>query len=116
MYNKLTDETNDFINKIKKSEAYLDYIKYKSIIDNSTELRRKVDEFRRKSFEIQMGHNYGFYNSYEKLVSLKSENEELLNNPDVKNFLDAELKIAKVISSIYDSISDSLNFDMNFLT
>jgi cell fate (sporulation/competence/biofilm development) regulator YlbF (YheA/YmcA/DUF963 family) len=115
MYENMIEETKQFVCKIKNSEVYAKYLEDKVKLEKSIELKQKVDEFRRKSYEIQMGYNYGHYNSYENLVHLKGENEELLNNPIVKSFLDSELRLSKLISSIYDTISDSVDFDLEFL-
>lgn len=115
MFDQIKSDTSVLVKKIKKTREYIDYLNYKSILERNEELYRKVQEFRRRSFEIQVSHHYGMYNAYENLVNLKNENEELLTEPTVKLFLDAELKLSKMISAVYDTIAEEIDFDIRFL-
>ena len=115
MFDKIKGETSSLVSKIKKTQEYIDYLNYKSVLERNEELYRRVQEFRRISFEIQVSHHYGMYNAYENLVNLKNENEELLSTPKVKLFLDAELKLSKLISAVYDTIAEEIDFDIRFL-
>lgn len=112
---RVLDETKEFVSKIKESEIYKNYINSKHKLQNRSCLMAQVDEFRRSSFEIQANHNYGHYNSYEKLMHLKHENDELLFDPLVKNFLDAELKLSKMLASVFNCIAEEIDFDIDFL-
>lgn len=109
------DETLSFITRIKETETYQNYIKCKKALEQEYELRKLVDEFRRSAFEIQIAHSYGYYNSYEQLLCLKNENDELLSNPLVKDFLDAELKFTKMMTTICHCITENIDFNMDFL-
>lgn len=115
VFDKIKDETSELVKKIKKTQEYIDYLNYKSVLERNEDLYRRVQEFRRKSFEIQVSHHYGMYNAYENLVNLKNENEELLSTPKVKLFLDSELKLSKLISAVYDTIAEDIKFDIRFL-
>jgi len=115
VFDKIKGETSELVKKIKKTQEYIDYLNYKSVLERNQDLYRRVQEFRRKSFEIQVSHNYGMYNAYENLVNLKNENEELLSAPKVKLFLDAELNLSKMISAVYDTIAEEIDFDIRFL-
>ena len=111
----LEKDTKLFIDKIKQSSEYSNYVKAKEDLEAMPKLKQELDEFRRNYFEIQLGHDYGYFNSYEQLVSLKNLNDELLSNPYIKIFMDAELKLTETISRIFYSISDALDFDIEFL-
>jgi cell fate (sporulation/competence/biofilm development) regulator YlbF (YheA/YmcA/DUF963 family) len=115
MFDKIKTETSLLVGKVKKTQEYIDYLNYKSILERQENLHRQVQEFRRKSFEVQLSHHYGVFNAYENLVNLKNEHEDLLSDPIVKLFLDAELKLSKLISTIYDTIADEIDFDIRFL-
>jgi hypothetical protein len=47
---------------------------------------------------------------------LKNENEDLLSEPLVKAFLDAELKLSKLLGKIYETMAEVIEFDIDFLT
>ncbi len=106
-------ETKALVDSIKNGQIYKDYQECKARIDD--DLREKVDAFRKNSFEIQINQNYGSYNAYEQLIKLTDENEQILSDPDVKNFLDAELKLSKLLSKIYNCIYEAIDFDISFL-
>lgn len=108
-------ETKKLVDQIKQSTDYVDYQNYKSILVRQPDTYRKVEEYRRRSFEIQMMHNYGTFNAYENLLHLNREFDEVLCEPIVKSFLDAELKLAKLISGVFDTIASEMDFDMKFL-
>lgn len=115
MNEELIKGTEAFVASIKKSEAFVNYLNYKSIIDRNPSLKEEVEAFRRKSFEIQAGHRYGYFNAYENLIGLKEEYDDLLNEPIVKAFLEAEFKVSKMISEVMTVFADSLEFDLQFL-
>mgnify|MGYP001206622188 CR=1 FL=1 len=108
-------ETLELVKKIKEKQEYIDYLNYRSILERHEELLCQVEEFRRKNFEIQVSHQYGAYNAYENLISLKQDYKELLSEPKVKMFLDAELKLSKLMASVYDTITEEIEFDTHFL-
>lgn len=115
MNDKIISETVSLVDKIKKSQEYIDYLNYRSILERNPELLRETEQFRRKYFEIQMSHQYGAFNAYENLISLRQESEEILSDPVVKAFLDAELNLSKLLATVYDTIAENIQFDIRFL-
>lgn len=108
-------KTDDFVDAIRQTEVYLSYKEVELQLKEKPKIMAKVEEFRKRSFEIQISHKYGHYNSYEQIIALKHENEELLSEPVVKKFLDAELKLTKLMSKVYGRIADDIDFDVDFL-
>ncbi|PKM66977.1 MAG: hypothetical protein CVU95_09140 [Firmicutes bacterium HGW-Firmicutes-2] len=115
MNENLKNETKAYIDRIKKTDAYVDYLNYKSILERQPELKAQVDAFRRKSFEIQAGHKYGYFNAYENLLNLRAQNNDLLNEAIVKSFLAAELKVSKMLTDILTTFAEEVDFDLDFL-
>lgn len=115
MSETMKEETTKLAEKIKKTTAYIDYLNFKSILERQPDIFRRVGEYRRRSFEIQISHSYGAFNAYENLLNLNKEYEELLSEPIVKSFIDAELKISKLIAGVYDTIAKEVDFDIKFL-
>lgn len=111
----INKETIKLVDKIKKTNAYIDYLNYKSILERQPDIFRQVEEYRRRSFEIQIAHSYGAFNAYENLLNLNNEYEELLCEPIVKSFIEAELKVSKLISGVFDTIAEHVDFDIKFL-
>lgn len=115
MNEEITAKTLEFVASLKKSDAYVDYLNYKSFLDNQPELLARVNDFRKKSFDIQAGHKYGYFNAYENLLQLNNENEDLLSEPIVRSFLNAELEVSKMINEINNVFAEAMGFDLDFL-
>ncbi len=115
MNSEITAKTLEFVQLLKKSSVYVDYLNYKSFLEKQPELLTQVNDFRKKSFEIQAGHKYGYFNAYENLMQLNDEYDELLNEPIVKSFLSAELELSKMINQIYQVFAEAVDFDLDFL-
>ena len=116
MSERYEEKTLAFIEDLKKSQPYIDYLNYKSFLDKKPELLEQVNDFRKKSFDIQVGHKYGYFNAYENLLSLNEEYDDLLNEPIVKQFLSAELEVAKMINTVFNTFAEGLDFELNFLS
>ncbi len=116
MYEHFKDETINFVEKMKKTQSYIDYLNYKTFLENQPELLSQVNEFRKKSFEIQAGHKYGYFNAYENLLRLNEEYEDLLSEPIVKSFLNAELEVSKMINEVLNTFASEIDMDLDFLT
>lgn len=108
-------DTREFMQKIKKTETYRIYAIVKKELASEPALQIQVDEFRKNSFMIQTGHNYGYFNSYEQMVNLKSEHDELLSKPLVKRYMDAEFRLTQMMSQVFSCMTDDLEFDIEFL-
>lgn len=115
LMNDLKEKTLSFVQLLKKSQVYMDYMNYKAFLEGEPELMEKVNAFRKESFDIQVGHKYGYFNAYENLLKLNNDHEDLLSEPMVKSFLSAELELSKMINVIYNTFAEGVDFDMGFL-
>lgn len=108
-------KTKNFISELEKEEAYVDFVNYKNILEKDADLKSKLELYLKRRFEIQVDTNYGFYNSYEQLLSLNREYKDLLAEPLVQNYLKAELEFSNFVEKVFDEISKSLPLDLSFL-
>lgn len=108
-------EADAFVEKIKNTDIYIRFIDAKNVVDHDKNLRLQLDEFRKRSFEIQVGHNYGYYNSYEQLLHLNNQNEELLLRPEIQTYLSCELELSKTISAVIELITNQIDINLDFL-
>ncbi|MDA3846412.1 MAG: YlbF family regulator [Vallitaleaceae bacterium] len=113
---EIIKKTELFADEIRQTDIYQKYRDLELQIKDKAGLMPRIDEFRRQSFEIQISHRYGHFNSYERIIGLKNENEDLLSEPLVKAFLDAELKLSKLLGKIYETMAEVIEFDIDFLT
>ncbi|PKM50803.1 MAG: hypothetical protein CVV02_09925 [Firmicutes bacterium HGW-Firmicutes-7] len=111
----LQNQTVEFVEQIKKSDVYINFLQSKKNLALKPNLSAQFDEFRKSCFEIQLGHNYGYYNCYEQLVNLKNANDELLSHSLVKEFMEDEIKMTKLIWEIFNHLVEEIEFDVDFL-
>lgn len=108
-------ETKLLVKSLKETEAYKDYHRYKKVIMSNPQLLEQVNDYRKKTFQIQMEHGEGSYESYENLLNLNQEFKGLIEGTEVGEFLEAETKLSEMITEIYDCIAEEISFDIAFL-
>jgi cell fate (sporulation/competence/biofilm development) regulator YlbF (YheA/YmcA/DUF963 family) len=106
-------QTRQLIREIKRSHVYNHYRRMQLKIAKDAQLSRRMNEFRKKSFEIQ-----NTPESPEDMSRLEALNEEygdILQNSDVIEFLTAEQSLAMMMNRVTEQIYDSLDMDVSFL-
>ncbi|MBR1815768.1 MAG: YlbF family regulator [Lachnospiraceae bacterium] len=93
---------------IKQSEEYKRYIDAKRVLYADEELARRLKEFKVRNRELQ---NIQSNEVYDAINSLVKDNDSLLNNTKVNDYLRAEQKICRLMQQIYISISDGLELE-----
>lgn len=93
---KITSDENvnqaveQMVQAIRNTDAYLEYQKQLARVKEQPELKRQIDEFRTRNFELQTSKDTNF----DKLDQFTRENEAFRENPLVSDFLAAELAFA----------------------
>lgn len=95
-----------FIEKLKNSRVYQEYEEQKNRMKQNPELKQQVDEFRRRSYELQM-RTYS-ENLYDEMDRFQREYEEFRERPQVHDFLTAELALCRMIQTITSTIAESV--------
>lgn len=98
---------------IRNNQEYLRYQDAMKKVMEDTELYGKMNEFRKKNYELQNmddGKNH-----YEELYALAIEYEKVLRHPMVNEFLMAEQIFSKRLSEVYEYIADGLELDYTYM-
>jgi cell fate (sporulation/competence/biofilm development) regulator YlbF (YheA/YmcA/DUF963 family) len=107
------DNVNNLAAAIRQSKEYLEYKEIKQKIYSDLELKEQVEEFERIRYEEQLLALQGEKQSEEKMMKLQELYAILVQNPEVKEFFDKEVRfnllIADVNKIIGESIKDVLN-------
>ena len=86
---KITSDENvnqaveQMVQAIRNTDAYLEYQKQLARVKEQPELKRQIDEFRTRNFELQTSKDTNF----DKLDQFTRENEAFRENPLVSDFL-----------------------------
>lgn len=111
---KMTDEKAIALNEsIKRSEEYRTYSQALQRVKANEELYAAMNTFRRRNYELQC-YNDGI-NRYQEIHNLAMEYEKVLRNPDVNAFLMAEQVFSRKLQMLFDSITDGLELDYEYM-
>ena len=76
-------------------------------VKEQSELKRQIDEFRTRNFELQTSKDTNF----DKLDQFTRENEAFRENPLVSDFLAAELAFCRMMQEIGLYVTDQMHFE-----
>ena len=110
---KITSDENvnqaveQMVQAIRNTDAYLEYQKQLARVKEQPELKRQIDEFRTRNFELQTSKDTNF----DKLDQFTRENEAFRENPLVSDFLAAELAFCRMMQEIGLYVTDQMHFE-----
>lgn len=108
--NQVQEVTRTLIAAIEQSEEYIRYQKAKQEIFQYPLLKAKVDEFRKRNYEMQNTRA----DIFEEADKLQQEYAEVTENPVVREYLTAENAFCRVIQQINWQLIESLDFEADF--
>lgn len=110
----MTDEKAMALNEsIKRSEEYRTYSETLQRVKANEELYAAMNAFRRRNYELQC-YNDGI-NRYQEIHNLAMEYEKVLRHPDVNAFLMAEQVFSRKLQMLFDSITEGLELDYDYM-
>ena len=101
------DAAEQLIYAIKESAIYKEYKEKLDEVNQYPDLKRQIDEFRTRNFELQNSADCAF----EKLEQFEKEYEDFMENPLVEDFLAAELAFCRMMQYIGNRITEEIQFD-----
>lgn len=102
--------TDSFVETIKNTETYKRYAYEKEKLERLPELKRKIDDYRKRLYEFQNSENQD--QLFDQVDRLEEEGASFRANPLVSDFLAAELAFCRMMQEIYTKITAEVNFDM----
>ncbi len=103
----INQATDEFIAALLDSEEYHNYRTELARVKQFPELKAKIDEFRRRNYELQARGDLDF----DKLDRFEKEYETFREDIRVADFLAAELDLCKAVQKISMRITDALQFE-----
>ena len=114
MNREVKDALDNLIDVIKKDEVYEEYHRQLNLLRQNPELKRQVDDFRKRNYQMQMGEDLDFV----KLGVFQEENKTLRENPLVDNFpflakypSISELAFCRMMQDINFDIVEAVEFE-----
>lgn len=102
------DTANRLAAEIKESEEYKLYKASKEKINQNPELKAKIDEFEKVKYDAQVLSIKQGDNNQEKLQKLQELYEILVQNNDIKEYFDLEVKFNVMIADVNKIIAETI--------
>ena len=94
---------------IKDSDIYREYRRQSEKVDNTGDMREKIDEYRVRNFELQ--NSVQTEDLLDKLDAFEREYEKFREDPLVEEFLDAELVFCRMMQEIDVKLAEAMDFE-----
>lgn len=108
--NHVQEVTKTLITAIEESEEYIRYQKAKEEILKYPLLKAKVDEFRKRNYEMQNTR----VDIFEEADKLQQQYAQVIENPIVREYLTAENAFCRIIQQINWQLIEALDFEADF--
>ena len=103
----VNEAVNQLVGAIRNTDAYLEYQRQLARVKEQPELKRQIDDFRTRNFELQTSKDTNF----DKIDQFTRENEAFRENPLVSDFLAAELAFCRMMQEIGLYVTDQMRFE-----
>ena len=108
---ELQEQLDDFIVNLKETEVYREFEEQKRRLCEQPELKQRVDDFRRRNYEIQTRAYQE--NIFDEVERFQRETEHLREIPIVHDFLAAELALCRMIQKVTTTIVEAVSEDFD---
>ena len=102
------DEVNNLAKAIRDSKEYKEYKTLKDELMKTPELKAKVDEFEKIRYEEQLLVMQGEQQSAEKMKKLQELYEILVQNPNIKEYFEKEVRFNVMIADVNKIIGEAI--------
>lgn len=110
---KIEEKSKELAQLILDSEEYQGYLEAKENLYRNPERAQRIQSFRKKNFEVQNGCDSS--NVMEELMKLTEEYQQDLEYVVVSEYLNAELRLCKVMQNVNRILVEGINMNMDFL-
>lgn len=102
------DEANNLAKALQESKEYKEYKKAKEEIEAIPEMKKKIDEFEKIRYDVQVMSFQGKDEDSEKMKKLQEMYEILIKEPKIKDYFDIEVRFNIMLADVNKIISESV--------
>ena len=102
------DEANNLAKAIQDSKEYLEFKKAKEELGSTPEMKKKIDEFEKIRYEVQVLSFKGEEQSEEKMKKLQEMYDILMKEPKIKEYFDVEVRFNIMLADVNKIIAESV--------
>lgn len=108
MSKSIDDIVDTFIEAIKSSEVYQEYVSQQNLVKNQQDVIDKINEIRKLNLKLQTIQNSD--QAYDEQDVLERRFDELSEDKRVYDFLEAENRFIGMYQEIYKRIMENIQF------
>lgn len=101
--------TDVLVEALQESEEYQRFCAIRDQVSKDSQLRQRINDFRRHIFEVQNAKESP--DLYGEMERIGREYEEFRRNPAVAEFLQAELRVCRILQQVMKRITESVDLD-----
>ncbi len=102
------DTANRLAYEIQESEEYKQYKKVKTDIMSNAESKKKVEDFEKLRYEVQLAQYTGEGKDEEKAKKLEEMYGMLVQDKQIKDYFDLEVKFNVMIADVNKIIAEAI--------
>lgn len=102
------DEVNNLARAIKECKEFTDYKEAKDKVRGQADLKAKIDEFEKIRYEEQVLALKGETQTEEKMKKLQELYQILVQNPEVKEYFDKEVRFNVMMADVNKIIGEAI--------
>lgn len=102
------DEVNNLARALKECREFTEYKEAKEKVKSVEGLKNKIDEFEKIRYEEQILALQGEKQSEEKMKKLQELYKILVQNPEVKDYFDKEVRFNVMMADVNKIIGDAI--------
>ncbi|MFR0823377.1 MAG: YlbF family regulator [Clostridia bacterium] len=102
------DTANQLAKEIRQSTEFIQYKKIKESIEANAEFKQKIDDFEKLRYDIQVLAMKGEEVAQEKNQKLQEMYTILIQNKEIKEYFDLEVKFNVMLADVNKIIAESV--------
>jgi cell fate (sporulation/competence/biofilm development) regulator YlbF (YheA/YmcA/DUF963 family) len=103
----VTEKVGELVETIRHTEEYRRYKKLTAEIEKDVELSRRLNEFRKENFDMQVAGR----DLYDAVDGLREKYADLFKNPLANDMIETENSVCRLIRSVYMEITRAISVD-----
>ena len=105
---ELTEHLDEFVKMVKDTQEYKDYNHMVEVLHRKPHLFDEVMTFRKDNYFLQ--HAPEHEDIYDRVTELRQRNAELLDTPEVYDFLMTEWAFFRMVQNLFDRLMNEMDF------
>ncbi len=109
------DKAHELAKALAESPEFKALKAAKGKIDSDLKAKEMLNDFKRKQFELHNLQLMGQKIDDQKVSQMQGLYQVLMMNPDIAEYLGAEIKFSQIFSDIYKIIGEAVEIDLDFM-